>query len=221
MRLPTDTPIRIARPGRRFYPRVAGCSQIGVIGSRWTGNPKIQYRYLVNPTESLANHASHGQDGQVGSRDSRNNVVLDEVSKRIIEQLQEDGRRPYAAIGKAVGLSEAAVRQRVQRLLEGGVMQIVAVTDPLTVGFPRQAMVGVRIEGDVDPVAEQLAAMVEVDYVVITAGSFDLLVEIVCENDDHLLDTVNKRIRSIPGVRGTETFVYLKLRKQTYTWGTR
>jgi Lrp/AsnC family transcriptional regulator, regulator for asnA, asnC and gidA len=147
--------------------------------------------------------------------------VLDEVSKRIIEQLQEDGRRPYAAIGKAVGLSEAAVRQRVQRLLENGVMQIVAVTDPLTVGFPRQAMVGIRVEGDVDPVAEQLAGMPEVDYVVITAGSFDLLVEIVCENDDHLLEVVNKRIRALPGVRATESFVYLKLRKQTYTWGTR
>jgi Lrp/AsnC family transcriptional regulator for asnA, asnC and gidA len=157
----------------------------------------------------------------VVNRDRNASVVLDEVSKRIIEQLQEDGRRPYAAIGKAVGLSEAAVRQRVQRLLEAGVMQIVAVTDPLTVGFPRQAMVGIRVEGDVDPVAEQLASMSEVDYVVITAGSFDLLVEIVCENDDHLLQTVNKRIRSLPGVRATESFVYLKLRKQTYTWGTR
>ncbi len=155
------------------------------------------------------------------SRERNASVVLDEVSKRIIEQLQEDGRRPYAAIGKAVGLSEAAVRQRVQRLLEAGVMQIVAVTDPLTVGFPRQAMVGIRVEGDVDPVAEHLASMPEVDYVVITAGSFDLLVEIVCENDDHLLQTVNKRIRSLPGVRATESFVYLKLRKQTYTWGTR
>jgi len=157
----------------------------------------------------------------VVSRERNASVVLDEVSKRIIEQLQEDGRRPYAAIGKAVGLSEAAVRQRVQRLLEAGVMQIVAVTDPLTVGFPRQAMVGIRVEGDVDPVAEHLASMPEVDYVVITAGSFDLLVEIVCENDDHLLQTVNKRIRSLPGVRATESFVYLKLRKQTYTWGTR
>jgi Lrp/AsnC family transcriptional regulator for asnA, asnC and gidA len=157
----------------------------------------------------------------VGSREKSNSFALDGVSKRIIEQLQEDGRRPYAAIGKAVGLSEAAVRQRVQRLLESGVMQIVAVTDPLTVGFPRQAMVGIKVEGDVDPIAEQLAGMVEVDYVVITAGSFDLLVEIVCENDDHLLDTVNKRIRAIPGVRATESFVYLNLRKQTYTWGTR
>ncbi|WP_433892992.1 Lrp/AsnC family transcriptional regulator [Streptomyces sp. CA-111067] len=146
---------------------------------------------------------------------------IDAVSKAIIEQLQEDGRRPYASIGKAVGLSEAAVRQRVQKLLDQGVMQIVAVTDPLTVGFRRQAMVGVSVEGDIDPVAEALAALDEVEYVVITAGSFDLLVEIVCEDDDHLLELINKRIRALPGVRSTESFVYLKLRKQTYTWGTR
>ncbi len=147
--------------------------------------------------------------------------VLDEVSKRIIEQLQADGRRPYAAIGKAVGLSEAAVRQRVQRLLDQGVMQIVAVTDPLQVGFHRQAMIGVRAEGDLQGVADRLAEMTEVDYVVITAGSFDLLVEAVCEDDDALLELVSTRIRAISGVRSTETFVYLKLRKQLYNWGTR
>ncbi|RJK98282.1 Lrp/AsnC family transcriptional regulator [Vallicoccus soli] len=147
--------------------------------------------------------------------------ALDDVSKAIIEQLQEDGRRPYAAIGKAVGLSEAAVRQRVQRLLEGGVMQVVAVTDPLQVGFTRQAMIGLRVDGDMEVVADEIAAMPEVDYVVITAGSFDLLVEVVCEDDDHLLELLSRRIRSLPQVRTTETFVYLRLRKQQYDWGTR
>jgi Lrp/AsnC family transcriptional regulator for asnA, asnC and gidA len=146
---------------------------------------------------------------------------LDDVSKRIIEQLQEDGRRPYATIGKAVGLSEAAVRQRVQRLLDGGVMQIVAVTDPMQVGFSRQAMIGVRVEGDITAVADRLVEMAEVEYVVITAGSFDLLIEVVCEDDDHLLDLLCHRIRGIPTVKSTETFVYLKLRKQLYNWGTR
>ncbi|TPQ19830.1 Lrp/AsnC family transcriptional regulator [Streptomyces sporangiiformans] len=156
------------------------------------------------------------------SRESKNGTPhLDAVSLAIIEQLQEDGRRPYAAIGKAVGLSEAAVRQRVQKLLDQGVMQIVAVTDPLTVGFRRQAMLGVNVEGDLDPVADALSAMQEVEYIVITAGSFDLMVEIVCEDDDHLLEVINKRIRTLPGVRSTESFVYLKLRKQTYMWGTR
>ncbi len=157
-----------------------------------------------------------------GRGDARGNgVVLDATSKAIIEQLQQDGRRAYATVGRAVGLSEAAVRQRVQRLRDTGVVQIVAVTDPLQVGFSRQAMIGIRVEGDLESVADELAAMDEVDYVVITAGSFDLLAEVVCEDDGHLLDVLNTRIRAIPGVRGTETFVYLKLRKQTYTWGTR
>ncbi|MFG1949186.1 Lrp/AsnC family transcriptional regulator [Nonomuraea sp. NPDC048826] len=147
-------------------------------------------------------------------------VVLDELSKQIIEQLQSDGRKPYAAIGKAVGLSEAAVRQRVQRLQEAGVMQIVAVTDPLTLGFPRQALIGVTCEGDLESVADELAAIEEIDYVVLTAGSFDVLVEVVCEGDRHLLEILSK-IRAIPAVRATESFVYLKLRKQTYSWGTR
>ncbi|AKA06305.1 AsnC family transcriptional regulator [Streptomyces noursei ZPM] len=157
----------------------------------------------------------------VATRDRNGTPSIDSVSLAIIEQLQEDGRRPYAAIGKAVGLSEAAVRQRVQKLLDQGVMQIVAVTDPLTVGFRRQAMVGINVEGDLDPVADALTTMEEVEYVVMTAGSFDLLIEIVCEDDDHLLQMINKRIRTLPGVRSTESFVYLKLRKQTYTWGTR
>ncbi|MBT2235204.1 MULTISPECIES: Lrp/AsnC family transcriptional regulator [unclassified Nonomuraea] len=146
--------------------------------------------------------------------------VLDDLSKQIIEQLQGDGRMPYAAIGKAVGLSEAAVRQRVQRLQEAGVMQIVAVTDPLTLGFPRQAMIGVNCEGDLDSIADELAAIDEIDYVVLTAGSFDVIVEVVCEGDGHLLEILSK-IRAIPAVRATESFVYLKLRKQTYSWGTR
>ncbi len=148
-------------------------------------------------------------------------VVLDEVSKAIIEQLQQDGRRSYAAIGKVVGLSEAAVRQRVQRLIDGGVMQIVAVTDPLELGFARQAMVGVNVSGEIEPVAEALAALDEVDYVVITAGSFDLLVEVVAESDEALLQIVSGQIRAIPGVIRTETFMYLRLQKQTYSWGVR
>src|SRR5580692_2575523 len=147
-------------------------------------------------------------------------AALDHLSKQIIEQLQEDGRRSYASIGKAVGLSEAAVRQRVQRLIDTGVIQIVAVTDPLTLGFRRQAMIGIRCAGDLEQVAEHLAVLDEIDYVVITAGSFDLLIEVVCEDDDHLLEILS-RVRAVPSVTSTETFVYLKLRKQTYSWGTR
>jgi Lrp/AsnC family transcriptional regulator for asnA, asnC and gidA len=148
-------------------------------------------------------------------------IQLDDVSKAIIEQLQGDGRRSYAEIGKAVGLSEAAVRQRVQKLTDSGVMQVVAVTDPMQLGFYRQAMVGIKVSGDTTVVADQLGRIPAVDYVVLTAGSFDILVEIVCENDDDLIELLNKRIRAIEGVQSTETFVYLKLHKQFYNWGTR
>jgi Lrp/AsnC family transcriptional regulator, regulator for asnA, asnC and gidA len=146
---------------------------------------------------------------------------VDDVGKRLIEELQQDGRRSYAALAKTVGLSEAAVRQRVQRMVDSGLMQVVAVTDPLQVGFHRQAMIGLRVEGDLVRVADELAKIDEVDYVVITAGSFDILLELVCEDDDHLLRVLSERVRVLPGVRDTETFVYLKLAKQTYAWGTR
>jgi Lrp/AsnC family transcriptional regulator for asnA, asnC and gidA len=146
---------------------------------------------------------------------------LDDLSKAIIEKLQEDGRRSYAGIGKAVGLSEAAVRQRVQRLIDAGVMQIVAVTDPMQLGFARQAMIGIRATGDTIKLAEKLAALPAIDYVVLTAGSFDVIAEVVCEDDDDLLELLNSHIRSLPGVTVTETLVYLKLVKQQYNWGTR
>lgn len=145
---------------------------------------------------------------------------LDATAKRIIELLQEDGRISYAAIAKAVGLSEAAARARVQKLLDSEIMQVVAVTDPTQVGFTRQAMIGVRTEGDPMKVGDRLAQVNEVDYVVTTAGSFDLLVEVVCEDDPHLLDVI-RRVRELEGVVSSETFVYLKLNKQHYNWGTR
>src|SRR5438270_11001854 len=146
-------------------------------------------------------------------------LALDDVSRAIIEQMQSDGRRSYASIGAAVGLSEAAVRQRVQELMDGGVMQIVAVTDPMQVGFARQAMIAISVNGDVEEVADALAKIDEVDYIVVTAGSFDLMAEVVVEDDAHLLGLVSGRIRAIPGVVRTETFLYLKLVKQTYNWG--
>lgn len=146
---------------------------------------------------------------------------LDEVSKAIVEELQQDGRRPYATIGKSVGLSGAAVRQRVQRMIDAGVMQIVAVTDPMQLGFKRQAMIGIRCSGDTTEVADRLSELEAVDYVVLTAGTFDAIVEVVCEDDDDLLDLLNKQIRAVPGVTSTETLVYLKLVKQQYNWGTR
>ena len=159
--------------------------------------------------------------GPQGDPTQATSALLDSPNRAIIEALQRDGRQPYGAIAEAVGLSEAAVRRRVQRLRESGIMQIVAVTDPLQLGFTRQAMIGITVEGDARKVADKLSGMPEVDYVVMCAGSFDILVEIVCEDDERLLDVLNDSVRSIPGVRSTETFLYLKLAKQTYTWGTR
>ena len=147
-------------------------------------------------------------------------ALLDDTARSIIEMLQQDGRKSYAAMAQVVGLSEAAVRQRVQRLLDAGVMQIVAVTDPQQVGFARQAMVGMRVEGDPTALESDLEAFPEVKYFVITAGSFDLLVEVVCEDDEHLLELIG-RIRRLPGVTSTESFLYLKLHRQRYDWGTR
>lgn len=147
--------------------------------------------------------------------------LLDDANKAIVEELQQDGRRTYGSIAEAVGLSEAAVRQRVQKMRDAGIMQIVAVTDPLQVGFRSQAMVGIRTDGDARNVADLLAAVDDIDYVVMCAGSFDILVELVCEDEERIIEILNGVIRKIPGVRDTETFMYLKLKKQTYTWGTR
>lgn len=146
---------------------------------------------------------------------------LDEIDRRIIGLLQRDGRRPYGAIAEDVGLSEAAVRRRVQRLRDAGVMQIVAITDPLQLGYGREALVGIRVHGDVRLVADKIAAIEEANYVVMTAGSFDLIAELIAVDDDALVHLLNDSIRSIPGVTEVETFLYLKLAKQTYTWGTK
>lgn len=145
---------------------------------------------------------------------------LDEKGKLIIEQLQQDGRRSYSAIARAVGLSEAAVRQRVTRLLEEQIVKIVAVTNPLQVGFPRQAMVQITTEGDVIGTADRLAEIPQVVYCVVTAGAWDVILEILCENDHHLMQLL-QQIRCTEGVQHAETLTFLSLRKQEYDWGTR
>ncbi len=144
---------------------------------------------------------------------------LDAIDRQIIAVLQHDGRRPYGAIADEVGLSEAGVRRRVQRLRDAGVMQIVAITDPLQLGYGREALVGIRVHGDVRLVADQVAAIEEANYVVMTAGSFDIIAEVIALDDNALVHLLNDSIRSIPGVTEVETFLYLKLSKQTYAWG--
>lgn len=147
--------------------------------------------------------------------------AIDEIDKAIVRALQVDGRMSYAKLGPEVGLSQAAVRQRVQRLIDSGMMQVVAVTDPLSIGFTVQALIGVRADGDLRALAATLGALPEIDYVVIASGGFDLLVEVVCEDADHLMVLLNDVIRALPGVRNAEAFTYLDLVKQTYSWGTR
>ena len=158
-------------------------------------------------------------DEGIPVRDARG--TLDLLSKRIIEQLQQDGRRSYAAIARAVGLSEAATRQRVQRLIDERIIQIAAVTDPHAIGFHRMALIGIKVEGEIRTAADKLSSLQEAEYVVICGGQFDILVELVCEDDEHLLRTIDDAVRTIPGVASTETFVYLKVAKESYEWGIR
>ena len=147
--------------------------------------------------------------------------TIDAIDRKIIAILQTDGRRAYGAIAEEVGLSEAGVRRRVQRLKDEGVMQIVAITDPLQLGYGREALIGIRVHGDVRLVADKVAAIEEENYVVMTAGSFDIIAEVIATDDNALVHLLNDSIRSIPGVTEVETFLYLKLSKQTYAWGTK
>jgi Lrp/AsnC family transcriptional regulator for asnA, asnC and gidA len=157
--------------------------------------------------------------GRSGGRPGEDVSALD---KRIIEHLQTDGRRPFTQIAADLGVSEAAVRARTNRLVERGVLQVVGVTDPLRLGFQQMAMIGVKCEAErLMAVAEEIAGFPEVDYVVVTAGSYDLLVETVAEDNEALLRFLAERLRRVEGVRETETFVYLRMVKQTYQWGTR
>ena len=166
---------------------------------------------------------------QSHSTDERSNIELlssttnglDAVDRKIVSLLQHDGRRAYGAMAEEIGLSEAAVRRRVQRMRDAGIMQIVAITDPLQLGYGREALIGIRVHGDVRLVADKIAAIDEANYVVMTAGSFDIIAEVIAEDDNNLVHLLNDSIRSIPGVTEVETFVYLKLAKQTYAWGTK
>jgi Lrp/AsnC family transcriptional regulator for asnA, asnC and gidA len=152
----------------------------------------------------------------------RSGDEVSDLDKRIIEHLQQDGRRPFTQIAAELGVSEAAVRARTNRLVERGILQVVGVTDPLKLGFHQMAMIGIRCEASrLMQVAEAVAEFPEVDYVVITAGAYDILIETVCEDNEGLLQFLAGRLRTIEGVRETETFVYLRLIKQSYQWGTR
>ena len=148
----------------------------------------------------------------------RRSQGLDDTDRAIIEQLQQDGRLSYTRLAAATQLSDATVRQRIQRLMDTGAMRVVAVTDPLMLGRGRMAMIGVRAEGDTASVVDKLEAFDDIGYLVVTAGSFDLVCEVVVVDDAALLEVTN-RIRSVPGVRSMETFIYLDLAKRTHRCG--
>ncbi len=143
---------------------------------------------------------------------------LDEVDRRIVEALQLDGRIPVTSIAKKIGLSQPATRQRVQRLIESRIVQIAAITNPDTHGYKRSAMIGVRTSGDLRDVARAIAQIPEAYYVVVCAGSYDLLIEIMCRDDQHMLDLVTQ-IRGVQGVISTESFAFLDLVKWEYSPG--
>jgi Lrp/AsnC family transcriptional regulator for asnA, asnC and gidA len=145
---------------------------------------------------------------------------LDELDAAIVTLLQEDGRRPYGEIGDAVGLSEAATRQRVNRMRESGLMRIVAVTDPVAVGRGVVATIGLRVTGDTREAAARLAQIAEIEYVVATAGAFDVLAELVCATEEELLGVLND-VRAMPEVREQQTFMHLRTEKNVFAWGQR
>lgn len=148
--------------------------------------------------------------------------ALDDLDKAIIKALQLDGRRPYAQLGRELRVPEATVRQRAERLIARGIVQVVGVTDPLAMGFQQPAFIGLKVEASrLDEISERLASLEEVTYVVVTAGRFDLICEVVCEDNDHLLRVLTEKIARIEGLRSTETMVELRFVKESYRWGTR
>ena len=148
--------------------------------------------------------------------------MLDDLDKSIIKCLQLDGRRPYAQIGRELKVPEATVRQRAERLIGRGVVQIVGVTDPLAMGFQQPALIGLKVEaGKLEQISQQIAALEEVTYLVVTAGRYDLVCEVVCEDNDHLLRVLTDRFADIKGIRSTETLVELRFVKESYQWGAR
>jgi Lrp/AsnC family transcriptional regulator, regulator for asnA, asnC and gidA len=148
--------------------------------------------------------------------------ALDDLDKAIIGCLQREGRRPYAQIGRELKVPEATVRQRAERLISRGVVQVVGVTDPLAMGFQQPALIGLKVDAArIEQIAEEIAALDEVTYLVVTAGRFDMVCEVVCEDNEHLLKVLTGSLAAIDGIRSTETLVELRFVKESYQWGTR
>jgi Lrp/AsnC family transcriptional regulator for asnA, asnC and gidA len=144
-----------------------------------------------------------------------NKSAIDEIDQRIIEELQQDGRRPFTKIAADLGISEASVRQRVSNLVNTQVIQIVAVTNPVKLGYSLASMIGIRVSGDrLMEVAQEISAFDEVIYLILCTGSFDILAEVVCRDNDHLLNFLTEKLYKVRGVQQAETFMYLRVCKQ-------
>jgi len=152
----------------------------------------------------------------------QNNVVsskIDEFDLQIIKILNEDGRTPFSQIAQRLSVSTGMIRQRYQRLVQDGVLQVVAVTNPLLMGFTIMAQIGVKVDvGRLQEIADQIASFEEVIYLVLLTGSYDLHIEIVCRDKAHLLEFLTNKLYSVEGIKDTETFICMRIAKEVYTW---
>ncbi len=150
----------------------------------------------------------------------QNRAQTDEIDLEIINILNEDGRTPFAQIAKRLGVSPGMIRMRYERMVREGVLQVVAVTNPMLMGFSTMAHIGVKVNVNrLQEIADQIASFEEVIYLVLVTGSFDLIVEVVCRDKNHLMDFLMEKLHAVEGVRDTETFIYLHIVKESYDWG--
>lgn len=152
------------------------------------------------------------------ARNGANVATMNEIDRKIVAKLQQDGRTSYTDLAGLVGLSVPAARQRVSKLLDSGIIRVVGVTDPQALGFPAAAMLGIVVGSDVEAVADRIASVDGVIYVVLCSGRFDLIVEVIAKDQQELLKLVNEGIRAADGVLSVETFVYFKTHTHRFDW---
>jgi Lrp/AsnC family transcriptional regulator for asnA, asnC and gidA len=156
--------------------------------------------------------------GTMDIADLHNKVSTDEVDLQIIEILNGDGRASFAQIANTIGVSPGMIRQRYNRLVEEGVVQVVAITNSMRMGLTTMAQIGVKVDvSRMQEIADQIAEFEEVIYLVLLTGSYDLFVEVVCRDKEHLLDFLTHKLHSVEGVKEAETFIYLQIAKEVYT----
>jgi Lrp/AsnC family transcriptional regulator for asnA, asnC and gidA len=142
---------------------------------------------------------------------------MDSLDLKIIEFLQQDGRMPYTEIAQELEVSDGTIRNRVTRLIENGTLHIVGMTNPAKLGFDTPAFIGVSIQGaDIESVAETISNFEEVSYLIMVSGEFDLILEVLCKDRDHLANFLNQKLRKVNGVAVTQSFIILQTFKMAY-----